>query len=66
VAETFKGRAQAARAALVDGELGLVVAVNGTLRVLLLLAFDGNRISAIDAVADPEQLGKMTFVLLEE
>jgi RNA polymerase sigma-70 factor (ECF subfamily) len=66
VAETFKGRAQAARPALVDGECGLVVALDGTLRVVLLLAFDDNRISAIDAVADPEQLGGMKYVLLEE
>jgi RNA polymerase sigma-70 factor (ECF subfamily) len=66
VAETFKGRAQGARPALVDGELGLVVSLHGKLRVVLLLAFDGNRISAIDAVADPEHLGGMTFANLKD
>lgn len=66
VAETFKGRAQAARLALVDGEFGLVVWIDGMLRVVLLLAFADNQISAIDAVADPEHLGGMNYVYLEE
>jgi RNA polymerase sigma-70 factor (ECF subfamily) len=66
VAETFKGRAQAARPALVDGEFGLVVSIDGMLRVVLLLAFADNQISAIDAVADPEHLGGMNYVYLEE
>jgi RNA polymerase sigma-70 factor (ECF subfamily) len=66
VAEAFKGRAQAARPAMVDGELGLVVAPDGELRVALMLVFDGNRISAIDAVADPDQLTAIRFAFLDD
>jgi RNA polymerase sigma-70 factor (ECF subfamily) len=66
VAEAFKGRAQAARPAMVDGELGLVVAPDGELRVALMLVFDDNRISAIDAVADPDQLIAIRFAFLDD
>ncbi len=64
VAETFKGRAQAAQPAVVDGEFGLVVVVGGQLRVVLLLTFDGEKIAGIDAVADPEYLGNLKYDLL--
>ncbi|KQV65239.1 sigma-70 family RNA polymerase sigma factor [Rhizobium sp. Root1220] len=66
VAETFKGRAQGARPALVDGEICFVVAIRGELRVVLMLAFDGDRISAIDAIADPDRLNKLQYTLLEK
>lgn len=65
VAETFKGRAQAARPALIDGEFGLVVSVAGDLRVVLLLTFDGDKIAAIDAVADRDYLDHLQYELLE-
>jgi RNA polymerase sigma-70 factor (ECF subfamily) len=56
VAANFRGKAQAARAALVDGALGVVVAPQGRLLLVLNLAFAGDRIAAIDVVADPDQL----------
>ena len=52
VAETFKGRAQAAKPAFVDGALGVAVIFGGKLRIALRLTFSGNRISAVEAVAD--------------
>jgi RNA polymerase sigma factor (sigma-70 family) len=52
VAETFKGRAQAAKPAFVDGALGLAVIFGGKLRIALRLTFSGDRISAVEAVAD--------------
>ena len=52
VAETFKGRAQAAKPALVDGTLALAVHFGGRLRIVLRLTMTGERISAVEAVAD--------------
>jgi RNA polymerase sigma factor (sigma-70 family) len=64
VAETFKGRAQAARPALVDGALGLAVILGGQLRVVLRLTISGERISAVDAVADTEAIGALDLEML--
>jgi ketosteroid isomerase-like protein len=64
VAETFKGRAQAAQPAMIDGEFGLVVVVGGQLRVVLIVTFDGEKIAGIDAVADADYLGNLTYELL--
>ena len=65
VAETFKGRAQAARPALVDGALAIAVIFGGQLRVVLRLAITGERISALDAVADAERIGQFDVEVLD-
>jgi len=65
VAETFKGRAQAARPALADGRLAVAVILGGRLRVVLRLAFAGDRISGVEAIADAERIGGMEVALLE-
>lgn len=59
VAENFKGKAQLARAALVDGALGVVVAPRGRLLLVLNLVIDEGRITAIDVVADPDRLAAL-------
>jgi RNA polymerase sigma-70 factor (ECF subfamily) len=64
VAETFKGRAQAAKPALVDGTLGLAVILDGQLRVVLRLTISGERISAVEAVADTEAIGAFDLEVL--
>ena len=64
VAETFKGRAQAAKPALVDGTLGLAVILDGQLRVVLRLTISGERISAVEAVADTEAIGAFDLQVL--
>ncbi len=64
VADTFKGRAQGAQPALIDGEFGLVVVVAGRLHVVLFLTFEGEKIAGIDAVADPEYLGSLEYQLI--
>ena len=64
VAETFKGRAQAAKPALVDGALGLAVILGGQLRVVLRLTIGGERISAVEAVADTEAIGAFDLEVL--
>jgi RNA polymerase sigma factor (sigma-70 family) len=57
VAQTFKGRAQGAKPALVDGSMALAVVLGGQLRIVLRLTITGNRISAVEAVADAERIG---------
>jgi RNA polymerase sigma-70 factor, ECF subfamily len=56
VAANFKGKAQQARPVLVDGVPGVVVAPQGRLLLVLRLTFSGDRISAIDIVAEPGRL----------
>lgn len=58
VAASFKGRAQAAKAALVDGDVGIAVAFNGQVRIVLQLTFAGERIASIEALADPQHIAE--------
>ncbi len=59
VAESFKGKAALARPALVDGALGVVVAPQGRLLLVLNLVIDEGRITAIDVTADPDRLKQL-------
>jgi RNA polymerase sigma factor (sigma-70 family) len=65
VAATFKGRAQAAKPALVDGELGVAVDFGGRLRIVLVLTIADGKIAEINAIADPERLGQFDVTALE-
>lgn len=65
VAEVYRGRAQSARMALIDGSLGLVVAIGGKLKVVLGIAVANDRIVAIEAIADPERLESFEITLLD-
>ena len=62
VAEAFKGRAQAAQSALLDGVLGVVVAPAGRVLLVLEVVVEHGRIVEIDAVADPERLAALGLV----
>jgi RNA polymerase sigma factor (sigma-70 family) len=64
VAETFKGRAQAAKPALIDGAVGLAVIMGGQLRIALNLTIARDRIVEIEAVADPERLRQFDLTVL--
>ncbi|EJT06393.1 sigma-70 family RNA polymerase sigma factor [Rhizobium sp. CCGE 510] len=66
VAAAFKGRAQAAEIALVDGELGFVVQIGGQLRVVGVLTIADDRIAAIDAIADPDHLQRLDYSILRD
>jgi RNA polymerase sigma factor (sigma-70 family) len=66
VANTFKGRAQGAVPALVDGVLGLVVKVRGRLHVVLNLTIAGDRITAIEAVAESSRLNALDLAVLRK
>jgi RNA polymerase sigma factor (sigma-70 family) len=65
VAQTFKGRAQAAKPALVDGGLALAVIFGGQLRVALRLTFSGDRIAGVEAIADAERLAGFDLEVLD-
>jgi RNA polymerase sigma-70 factor (ECF subfamily) len=56
VAETFAGRAQGARLALVDGEPGAVWSVHGAARVVFAMTVADGRITGIELLADAETL----------
>jgi RNA polymerase sigma-70 factor (ECF subfamily) len=64
VAGTFSGRAQAAEVALIDGAPGLVWSAGGKPRVVFAFTFDGDRITAIDQLADPATLAAMDLEML--
>ena len=60
----IKGGARAARPALVDGEVGVVVAPAGRLMLVLRFTFAGPRIATIDAVVDRERLARLHLATL--
>jgi RNA polymerase sigma-70 factor (ECF subfamily) len=64
VAEIFKGRAQAAKPALVDGALAVAVILGGQLRIVLRLTISGERIAAVEAVADAGQIAEFEVEVL--
>jgi RNA polymerase sigma-70 factor (ECF subfamily) len=59
VAQTFAGRAAAARIATIDGRPGAVWAQGGTPRVVFEFAISGVRITAISLIADPAAIGDL-------
>jgi RNA polymerase sigma-70 factor (ECF subfamily) len=66
VAKAYVGRAQQARAALVDGQVGVLVAPRGHLLLVLKVRVEGGRIVAIDAVADPGRLQRLELAALPD
>ncbi len=66
VAETFKGRATAARPALVDGAAGAVWAVGGRPRVVFRFTIRRGRIAALELIADAARHRELDLVLLDE
>jgi RNA polymerase sigma-70 factor, ECF subfamily len=64
VAETFKGRAQSAKPALVDGGPGVAVILGGQLRIVLQLTIVGDRIAAVEATADAERIAELDVEVL--
>jgi RNA polymerase sigma-70 factor (ECF subfamily) len=64
VARFFLGRAGGARAALIDGAVGAVVAPAGRLFLALGFTIEDGRITAIEAIADPERLRRLDLAVL--
>jgi RNA polymerase sigma-70 factor (ECF subfamily) len=65
VADAFAGRARAARAALIDGSVGAVWAPGGQVRVAIRFTLGGDAITAIDVIADPDQILALEIAILD-
>lgn len=64
VAATFKGRATAARLALIDGEFGLAVILGGELRIVVRMELEGDQIVGIESIADPDAIAGFEIAYL--
>ena len=64
VAGVFSGKAQAARAAKIDGALGVAVVPGDKLLLVLRIEIAAGRIVSVEAVADPEQLNGLDVELV--
>jgi RNA polymerase sigma-70 factor (ECF subfamily) len=62
VAETFAGRAQAARPAFIDGAAGLVWSQAGEVRVVFSFTVTDGKITAIDLIADPGRISQLEIL----
>lgn len=60
------GRAKAAKPALVNGEVGVVIAPGGQLLLVLDLAYAGGKIVGIDVISDPARMQELDLVTLSE
>ena len=63
VAETFSGRARAARVALVDGFAGAVWTQGGRPRVVFGFTVEAGRIVEIELLSDPDVLSRLDLVM---
>jgi RNA polymerase sigma-70 factor (ECF subfamily) len=63
----MRGGARAARPALIDGEVGVVVAPRG--RLLMVLNFtvgENGQVTAIDAIGDPDRLSALELAVIPD
>ena len=63
MAEAFAGRARAAQLALIDGRPGAVWAPGGQPRVVFAFTVHGDKITAIDMIADPGRVRELDLVV---
>jgi DNA-directed RNA polymerase specialized sigma24 family protein len=63
VAKAYLGRAQEARAVLVNGVIGVAVAPRGRLLLVLGVTIANGKIMAIEAIADPDRLANFEFAV---
>ena len=66
VADTFSGRARAARPALVNGVAGAVWAPGGQPRVVFSFTITRGKIVEIVLLADPERLRRLDLAVLDD
>lgn len=59
VAEAFRGRAQVARVGSLDGYAAAVWSVGGAPKVVFGFVFEGDRITEVELLADPEVLARL-------
>jgi len=58
-------RAASAELALIDGEVGVVIAPRGRLLLALILTYGDGRISEYNVIASPTQLDQLSITLLD-
>ena len=64
VADTFSGRARAARPALVEGAPGLVWMQRGRAQMVFGFTIANGKVVRIDLIADPERIGELDLTVL--
>ena len=64
-ATSFSSRGQFSRLAFINGAIGIVVAPQGRLQLVLLLTIADDKISALEIVADPTRLATFDIRVLE-
>ena len=65
VAQALAGRARNARVGLIDGAIGVIIAPEGKLRLVLQVIVRDGRIAEIASVADRDTLAEMEMTVLE-
>jgi RNA polymerase sigma-70 factor (ECF subfamily) len=60
---SFSERTQFAQLALVEGELGVIVAPDGQLLTVLRFGILRNKIARIDVIADPARLSSLKLAI---
>lgn len=65
VAQAFSGRARNARVGLIDGAIGVIIAPEGRLRLVLQVVIRDGRIAEISSVADKDTLAGMEMTVLQ-
>lgn len=66
VAKQSLGRAKAAQSALVNGAVGVVIAPQGRLLMVLRFTITDGRVVEIETVRDPERLRQMNIAILDD
>ena len=64
--QAMRGGARAARPALVNGAVGVIVAPRGRLMMVLRVTIRGGKIVQVDGVAEPARLAALELVALKE
>lgn len=64
VARFFAGRAGAAHVAIVNGDVGVIVASSDQLMLAVIPAFGRSRITGLHAIASPKQLARLSIRLV--
>jgi RNA polymerase sigma factor (sigma-70 family) len=62
----MRGGARAARPALVDGAVGVIVAPSGRLLMVLRFKVEDGKIAEMEAIADPERVAQLDLAMLGE
>jgi hypothetical protein len=58
--------ARAARIALVDGEIAVVIAPLGRLLMVLRYTIEGDKIVEVEAIGEPERLATLELAVLDD